>query len=91
LPLFKSFEAPGATGAVSIGEGARFQAFEVPLVTVRQVELLKEVVELSEVGCVCGEAALLGCCSGSGFAIFGADCLCAFNVEVEEFRLLIES
>jgi hypothetical protein len=44
LPLFRSFEAPGATGAVSLGEGARFQAFEVPLVTVRQVELLKEVV-----------------------------------------------
>jgi hypothetical protein len=43
MPLFRSFEAPGATGAVSISKGARFQAFGVPLVTVQQAELLKEV------------------------------------------------
>jgi hypothetical protein len=43
LPFFKSFEAPRAAGAVSIGEGARFQAFEVPLVTVQQAGLHKGV------------------------------------------------
>jgi len=43
LPLFRSFEASGAGGAVSIGKGERFQAFEVPLVRVRQAELLKAI------------------------------------------------